>query len=122
MKLALQCLSLAAAFSLAPLAAQHPSSAPSKEVGKQVFDKTCKECHGALGEGNPLSDKFYKIVIPRLNSKAVQKYSDSELKDVIKNGRRKMKPPLAGQPQMTHKVNENTIDSVILYVRSLKKG
>jgi mono/diheme cytochrome c family protein len=122
MKLALQCLSLVAAFSLTPLAAQQPSSAPSKEAGKQVFDKTCKECHGALGEGNPLSDKFYKIVIPRLNSEAVQKLSDDEIKFVIKNGRRKMRPPLVGQPQMTHKVNENTIDSVILYVRSLKKG
>ena len=119
MKLAVLYLPLAAAFTLIPLAAQ---SAPSAAAGKAVFDKTCKECHGALGEGNPVSDKFYKIQIPRLNSAQVQKMSDSELKDVIANGRRKMKPPLSGQPQMNHKVDANTIDSVILYVRSLKKA
>jgi mono/diheme cytochrome c family protein len=122
MKLVLKCLPLFVAFSMVPLAAQQGASAPSAAAGKAVFDKTCKECHGALGEGNPVSDKFYKIQIPRLNSEKVQAMTDTDLKDVIQHGRRKMKPPLAGQPQMTHKVDATTIDSVILYVRTLKKA
>jgi len=122
MKTVLRYLPLLAAVTLTSLAAQRPAPGPSMETGKEVYAETCKECHGALGEGNPLSDKFYKVQIPRLNSAAVQKMSDDDLKDVIKNGRRKMKPPLAGQPTMKHKVDENTIDSVILYVRSLKKS
>lgn len=89
--------------------------------GKEVFEKVCSECHGEKGAGNQTADKFYKVQIPRLNSAQVQAMSDDELKSVITNGRRKMKPPLAGTPYMQHKVKPELLNDVVAYVRSLKK-
>lgn len=87
--------------------------------GKEVYDKTCKECHGDAGQGNSLADKFYEVRIPRLNSDFVQKKSDAELKEIMTKGRRRMGPPRVGQ-MMKHPTT-NEMDAVIAYIRSLKK-
>jgi mono/diheme cytochrome c family protein len=90
--------------------------------GQEVFEKVCSECHGAKGTGNKVADNFYKMQIPRLDSEAVQKMSDAELKEVIMKGRRKMKPPLAGTPYMRHSVKPELLDETVGYIRTLKKG
>lgn len=93
----------------------------AESQGKEVFEKVCSECHGTRGAGNRVVDKFYKVEIPRLNSARVQAMTDDDLKNVIMNGRRKMKPPLAGTPYMQHKVKPELLGDVVAYVRTLKQ-
>lgn len=104
------------AFATACLAEDNP--------GKAIFEKTCKTCHGPDGKGDAAADKFYQVRIPRLNSAYVQQKSDEELKEIITKGRRKMKPvqPVQpGRPVAEHKLKSEWTDSVISYVRTLKK-
>lgn len=91
------------------------------DPGKAVYEQTCKECHGEKGGGVMMADSFYKLTIPRLNSKYVQDKSDKELKEIITSGRRKMKPVRAGQPSMQHRVKPDWVDDVIAYVRTFKQ-
>ena len=46
--------------------------------GKAVFDKTCKNCHGPEGKGNPTASSFWKVKIPRLDTQYVQQKSEDE--------------------------------------------
>ena len=89
--------------------------------GKSVYEETCKECHGPNGNGNAMADKFYKVTIPRLRSEYVQSKSDAELKEIITGGRRKMPAVQAGTPTVKHALSTEDVDSVIAYVRTLKK-
>lgn len=82
-------------------------------AGKEVFDKSCKTCHGADGQGNPAIAKMMKVEMHPLGSKEVQGKTDAELKKVISQGSGKMKPV----PGLSAK----QIDDVVAYVRSLKK-
>ena len=104
------CLS---ALTLPALSADHS--------GKAVYDQTCKECHGAKGNGNAMADKFYKVAIPKLQSEYVQDKSDTELKEIITGGRRKMPAVQAGTPSVKHALSAEDVDGVIAYVRTLKK-
>ncbi len=90
-----------------------------QQSGKEVYDKTCQECHGDTGQGNSLADKFYEVKIPRLNSDYVQQKSDAELKEIMTKGRRKMGPPRVGQMMRHPSVTE--MDAVIAYIRTFKK-
>lgn len=97
------------------------SSPPDEYPGRSTYNRTCKNCHGPEGKGDPIADKFYRVTIPRLNSKYVQSKSDDELREIIMKGRRKMKPVEIGTPVATHKLDASLIPDVIAYVRSLKK-
>jgi mono/diheme cytochrome c family protein len=90
--------------------------------GKAIFQRTCKNCHGPEGKGNPTVDSFWKLKIPRLNSKYVQQKSDAELKKIITGGIRKMEPVRLDAPTAPHrpKLNPEQVDDVIAYVRTLK--
>ena len=88
--------------------------------GKEVYEKTCKECHGSSGEGNTSADKFYQMRLPRLNSDYVQKKSDAELKEIMTKGKRKMGPPKVGQ--MFRHPSPEEMDAVIAYLRTFKKS
>lgn len=94
---------------------------PAEQSGKAIFDGTCKNCHGPEGKGDAMADKFYQVQIPRLNSAYVQDKSDDELKEIITKGRRKMEPVKAGQPSAQHRLEPESVDAVIGYVRTLKK-
>lgn len=90
-----------------------PALAADVAAGHAVYDKKCKMCHGANGEGNPAMAKMFNTTIQPLGSPEVQKMSDADLKKVIKEGKGKMKPP-AG-------LTDADIGNVIAFVRSLKK-
>ena len=94
----------------------------AENPGKAVFDKTCKQCHGPEGKGNVAADKFYEVKIPRLNSDYVQRKSDDEIREIITQGRRKMRPVRMGQPVAEHKLEPSEVGDVIAYVRTLKKA
>jgi mono/diheme cytochrome c family protein len=88
-------------------------SAADATAGKDVFDKSCKSCHGADGTPNPGVEKMMKVDIKDLKSAAVQGLTDADLKAVITSGKGKMKPIAS--------VTGASIDNVIAFVRSLKK-
>ena len=96
---------------------------PAELPGKAVYDKTCLNCHGKEGKGDKMLDNFYKVTIPRLNSKYVQGKSDAELNKIITAGVRKMEPVEMGAPTLPHrqKITSEQADEVIQYVRTLKK-
>jgi mono/diheme cytochrome c family protein len=90
-----------------------PALAADAAAGHAVFDKKCKICHGASGEGNPGMAKALNATIQPLGSPEVQKTSDADLKKIITQGKGKMKAP-AG-------LSEADVDNVIAFVRTLKK-
>ncbi len=88
-------------------------SAADAAAGKEVFEKSCKSCHGADGTANPGVAKMMKVDIQDLKSAEVQKMTDAEVKAVIANGKGKMKP--------ISSVTGAAADNVVAYVRTLKK-
>lgn len=100
------CLMLLAPFEAA-------EAAGAAEAGKAVYEKKCKTCHAAGGEGSAAIAKAMKVTLKHLGSKAVQDKKDDELKGNITEGTGKMKP-VAG-------LTPDEIASVIAYVRTLKE-
>ena len=81
--------------------------------GKAIYEKSCKACHGATGEGNPGIAKMMKVTMKALGSKEVQAKSDADIKKIITEGTGKMKPVAS--------VTGKQVDDVIAHVRSLKQ-
>ena len=88
----------------APLAGQ--------PAGKAVYDKACKTCHGAEGQGNPGLAKSLKATIRHLGSKEVQAKSDEQIKKEVAEGVGKMKPV---------KLSDADAKAVVAFVRTLKQ-
>ena len=80
--------------------------------GKEVFDKSCKACHGATGQGNPGMAKMLKVEMRPLGSKEVQAQSDADLKKIITQGKGKMKPVAS--------LSAKQVDDVVAFIRTLK--
>jgi mono/diheme cytochrome c family protein len=74
--------------------------------GKAVYDAKCKACHKADGSG------IAAMKMKPLGSAEVQAKSDADLKNEIANGVGKMKPI---------KLSDADADSVVAYIRTLKK-
>lgn len=84
------------------------------KAGEEVYNKTCKGCHGADGATpNAAVSKMLGAPIPVLASPAVQAKSDADFKTVLASGKGKM-------PAMKS-VTGAQVDDVIAYIRSLKK-
>jgi hypothetical protein len=90
--------------------------------GKEVFDRTCKRCHGTDGAGSAVADKFFQLNIPKLNGQYVQSKSDSELKDIITQGKGNMESVRIGGTTMQHSLGPQSVNAVIGYVRTLKQS
>ncbi|HEY2930952.1 MAG TPA: cytochrome c [Acidobacteriota bacterium] len=83
------------------------------QAGKVVYDKKCKICHAAAGEGNPKMAKVMKAEFKHLGSKEVQDKKDDDMKKAIVDGVGKMKA--------IKELSAADVDNVIGYVRTLKK-
>jgi len=81
--------------------------------GKAVYDKSCKNCHGVEGQGNPAVAKMLKVEMRPLGSKEVQAKSDEELKKAITAGTGKMRP--------VANLSSKQVDDVVAYLRTLQK-
>jgi cytochrome c len=90
-------------------------------AGKALYEKTCKNCHGDVGEGNASADTFWKLKIPRLRDSYAQKKSDKELENVILNGKRKMPAVVAVESSHKTKVTAEQTPDLIAFIRTLKK-
>ena len=82
-------------------------------AGKAIYEKACRTCHGVAGVANPNIAKIMKVEIKDLSSSEVQGMKDADLKEVITEGKGKMKP--------VKTVAGSDVDNVIAYVRTLKK-
>ncbi len=89
-----------------------PQRLLSQSPGEAVFKTKCQVCHAADGSGDTVMGK--KLGAKDLKSAEVQKQSDVEITNVIKNGKDKMKG-FAG------KLTDDEIKSLVAYVRDLGK-
>lgn len=83
-------------------------------LGKAVFLKRCKMCHGADGAGNPAMARMLKVEFKPMNSDYVQQKTDSEIKETVLKGKGKM--------AAVRGISEDEIAKVTVYIRSLKKS
>lgn len=88
--------------------------AADAKAGMDVFNKSCKMCHGAGGATpNAALEKSWGVPIPVLASPEIQAKSDADFRKAITEGKGKM--PIAKN------VTGGAIDDVIAYLRTLKK-
>lgn len=79
-------------------------------AGKDVYDKSCKSCHGADGTPNAGVAKMMKVEMKDLKTIDA---SEADIKTIVSGGKGKMKPVAA--------VTGASLDNVAAYVKSLKK-
>jgi len=89
-----------------------PQRLLSQSAGESVYKTKCQVCHGPDGSGDTVMGK--KLGAKDLKSAEVQKQTDAEITNVIKNGKEKMKG-FAG------KLSDDEIKTLVAYVRDLGK-
>jgi mono/diheme cytochrome c family protein len=82
--------------------------AADAKAGKDVYDKSCKSCHGATG--TPPAGMAKAMGIKDMTT---TDYTDAAIKTAVTDGHGKMKPVPA--------VTGASLDNVAAYVKSLKK-
>src|SRR5437867_4331399 len=87
--------------------------AADAKAGEAAYLKACKSCHGADGEPVAKVAAMMKVEMKALSSKEIQAMSDADIKKVIMEGKRKMKPVKA--------VTDKEAGDIIAHVRTLKK-
>ncbi len=87
--------------------------AASAANGKAIYDRSCKACHGADGTPNPAIVNMMKVDIKDFKSAAVQGMSDADIKNIIANGKGKMRP--------VKTVSGSDADDVAAFIHTLKK-
>ncbi len=85
------------------------------KLGQRAFNSYCYSCHGLDGQGTgvPFADRMAPPV-PSLNSAAVQKYSDGQLKWIIANG---IYP--SGMPASKGLLSDEEMWMIVQYLRHL---
>ncbi len=85
----------------------------TKSDAATLYKKDCASCHGKDGQAKSLRGKF--LDAQNLTDSTWQtKVSDEHIFNVISNGRKKM-------PAFGKKLSEEEINSLVAYVRGLKK-
>jgi mono/diheme cytochrome c family protein len=84
--------------------------AADAKAGKDVYDKSCKSCHGADGTPNHGMVKMMKVDIKDFKT---TDYSEADIKTAVTEGKGKMKPIAT--------VTGASLDNVVAYVKSMKK-
>ncbi|PYK95839.1 MAG: hypothetical protein DME36_00560 [Verrucomicrobia bacterium] len=82
---------------------------PDSAATRATFRTKCATCHGPDGSGSEVGKTMN---VPDLRSPAVQKLSDTELAQVIANGK-------GGMPPFKNSLSEDQIHSLVSYIRSL---
>ena len=77
---------------------------------EEVYKAKCAGCHGADGRANTPAGKA--LGVRDFQSPDVQKETDSELADIITNGKNKM-------PKYGDKMKDSEIKDIVGYVRML---
>ena len=83
--------------------------------GKDIYMKSCKECHGVLGAPTKASLRKYEKIQNFTDSSFFTKRKDSELTEAIEKGKgRDMKG-------FSEKLSKEEIHAVMLYIHTLVK-
>ena len=92
-----------------------PPSAENIRAGQENFSHYCMVCHGLDGQntGVPFAERMSPPV-PPLNSPAVQRYADGQLKWIIDHG---ISP--SGMPASRGMLNDEEIWQIVQYIRHL---
>ena len=82
---------------------------------RTLYEKNCKLCHGANGEGGPVKlDDGTKLKVPSLREGHALKHPDSDfVKQITKGG--------DGMPAFGGKIPDYQVWQLVTYVRSLSK-
>ena len=94
-----------------PLAAIHGKAADgtaNAAGAKATFSSKCAMCHGPNGAGSEVGKS---LNVPDLRSSPIQKKTNSELAEVIANGKNAM-PPFKGS------LNAGQIHGLVVYIRT----
>jgi mono/diheme cytochrome c family protein len=121
----LQCLALAGAglisFGLwlqptsmaSPSAREGSIAIPENSDASRLYDKKCAECHGKDGRSRSFRGK-HSHARDLTDAEWQQRVSDERIYNSISNGKEKM-------PAFRKKLSEAEINSLVKYVRDLKK-
>ena len=83
--------------------------------GKEIYLKSCKECHGVIGAPTKASLRKYEKIQNFTDSSFFTKRKDSELTEAIEKGKgRDMKG-------FSEKLSKEEIHAVMLYIHTLVK-
>jgi len=92
-----------------------PGDKASIMLGKTLWTKHCKSCHGTLGAGDGPKAASLKTKMPNFSTKAVQSHTDGELYYMSFVGRDEM-------PNFEKKIiEEDERWAIINFIRSLAK-
>ena len=80
------------------------------QAGKTLYTQICKKCHAADGRGVPAVAKVLKVTFKPMESEEIQKKTDTEIREIITNGRGKMKP--------LKDLSADQIENIIAYLRT----
>ncbi len=84
-------------------------------AARVIFAKQCVECHGAKGEGGPVTVDNKKLKVPSLTEGHALKHSDEDFVDQIENGG-------DGMPKFKDKLSAAEIDGMVRFVRHEFQG
>jgi cytochrome c6 len=87
-------------------------SGTASSAGETLFKAKCAMCHGPDGSGKTMMGERLKI--PDLRSEEVQKQTDTQLKEIITNGKAKM-------PAYKGKIQPPQIEQLVGEIRELGK-
>lgn len=100
---------LLAAFPLMTIPGRSTGAAANIAAAKATFSAKCAMCHGPDGAGSEVGKSMN---VPDLRSPAIQKLPDSELAEVVANGKN-------GMPSFKGSLNAGQIHDVVAYLRTL---
>lgn len=92
-----------------------PITAKVLQRGKTGYDIHCAVCHGYMGRGKPLLDKFYKASPANLQSSTVMNAPDGYIYYVISKGKGAM-------PSYEADISSSDRWAIVHYVRALERS
>lgn len=89
------------------------ATASAQDAGANIYKSKCARCHGADGMSHTFEGKMTRAAA--LSEPAAVAMTDADLIAVVRNGKKKM-------PAFAKKLNDEQIESVVAYVRTLQKA
>ena len=96
-----------------PLALHQPKNAQNPSDAASLFEKNCAKCHGKDGRAKTVRGKSLRAR-NLTDAKWQAKETDEEIRAAINKGPKAM-------PSFAKKLSQPEIDSLVAYVRSLKR-
>ena len=90
--------------------------------GKELFEKSCKMCHGADGKGSPPMATGLKVELAALDltKVATQAKTVTELTGIVSDGKKAPDGTATKMAGFKGKLQQPELDAVVQYVKTLK--